>query len=138
MSKMKTYIKLEAKDKKPALKALRKLAIDMPKVCVMDTGLAESLGIDTAQGSGPGGIPGAGGGGSLGSIEMVMNYFGGPSSITKERCETIVSSSETDLGEYDFVYEWMDKPEKAQLDTLAVDIAKALKPTGAKHTIHNK
>ena len=135
---MKTYVKLETKDKEPALKALRKLAIDMPKVCVMDTGLADSLGIDMAQGSGPGGVSGAGGGGSLDSIEMIMSYFGGPGDISKERCETIVSTSETDLGEYDFVYEWMDKPEKAQLDKLAVDIAKVLKPTAAKHTIKNK
>ena len=135
---MKTYVKLEAKDKEPALKALRKLAIDMPKVCVMDTGLADSLGIDMAQGSGPGGVSGAGGGGSLDSIEMIMSYFGGPGDISKERCETIVSTSETDLGEFDFVYEWLDKPEKAQQDKLAVDIAKVLKPTGVKHTIKNK
>ncbi|MCW4014441.1 MAG: hypothetical protein NWF07_15845 [Candidatus Bathyarchaeota archaeon] len=135
---MKTYIKLEAKDKEPALKVLRKLAIDMPKVCVMDAGLADSLGIDMAQGSGPGGVSGAGGGGSLDSIEMIMSYFGGPGDISRERCETIVSTSEKDLGEYDFVYEWMDKPEKAMLDKLAVDIAKVLKPTGAKHTLHNK
>lgn len=135
---MKTYVKIDAEDKEPALKSLRKLAVDMPKVCIMDTGLAESLGIDVAQGSGPGGISGAGGGGSLDSIEMIMSYFGGPGDITKERCETIVSTSETDLAEYDFVYEWMEKPEKAQLDKLAVDIAKVLKPTGVKHKVHNK
>ena len=135
---MNTYVKIEAKDKKPALKALRKLAIDMPKVCIMDTGMQEDLGVDVGLGSGPGGISGAGGGGSLGSIQMVMSYFGGPSSISKERCDTIVSTKDHDLGEYDFVYEWKDKPTKSQLDKLEVDIAKALKPTGAKHTIHNK
>jgi hypothetical protein len=50
---MKTYVKIEAEDKKPAIKALRKLAIDMPKICVMDTGLKEDLGVDVGLGSGP-------------------------------------------------------------------------------------
>ena len=135
---MNTYVKLETKDKETALKALRKLAIDMPKVCVMDTGIQEGFGLDVGLGSGPGGISGAGGGGSLGSIEMVMSYFGGPSSISKERCNTVLGTKDHDLGEYDFVFEWKDKPSKSQLDVLEVDIAKALKPTGAKHTVHNK
>lgn len=110
----------------------------MPKVCVLDTGLSENLGIDTAQGSGPGGLPGAGGQGSLDSIEMIMNYFGGPDTISRERCQTIVTKSEIELGEYDFVYEWQGQPTKAQREILEEKIAKALKPINVKYKIHNK
>ena len=131
---MKTYVKLDGKSKKDAIEALRKLAIDMPKVCIMDTILKEDLGLDMAMGSGPGGLSGAGGQGTQGSVEMVMNYFGGPNMISKERCQSIVSSS-GDLGGYDFVYEWKGKPTGSQVTILEEDIAKTLKPLKIKHTV---
>jgi hypothetical protein len=135
---MNTYVKIDSTNKKKALEALRKLAVEMPKVCIMDTGIKEDLGLDMGLGSGPGGIPGAGGGGSLGSIQMVMSYFGGPSAISKERCDTILSTKDHDLGEYDFVYEWTTKPSTAQLEILETDIAKALKPLNVTYKVINK
>lgn len=132
---MNTYIKIEEGPKKEALEALRKIAIAMPEVCIMDTGLKDSFGLDTAMGSGPGGIPGAGGQGSLDSIEMIKNYFGGPSAISTERCQSIISDSNIDLGEYDFVYEWSNNPTSGQLAILEEQIGKALKPLGVEYSV---
>ncbi len=138
MVTMNTYVKLDGKLKKEAIETLRKLAIKMPKVCVMDTILQEDLGLDAALGEGPGGLPGAGGSGTQGSVEMVMNYFGGPNMISKERCQSIISKSGADLGEYDFIYEWMGKPSSSQVTILEEDIAKSLKPLKIKYTVTSK
>jgi hypothetical protein len=135
---MKTFVKIEGDPKEEALEALRKIAIDMPEVCIMDTGIRDSLGLDTALGAGPGGIPGAGGQGSLDSIEMIKNYFGGPSVISKERCQNIISDSNIDLGEYDFVYEWSKEPTSGQLVILEEQIGKELNRLGVKYSIKSE
>lgn len=132
---MKTYVKLDIEDKKKAMTALRKIAIDTPKICIMDTGLKEDLALDTAKGTGPGGVPGAGGQGSLDSVQMIMNYFGGPNVISRERCQTILSKSDVELGDNDFLYEWSDNPTSGQIAKLEERIAKELKPMGVKYTV---
>lgn len=131
---MKSYIKLYGPPINEALKTLRKIAIDFPEVCVMDTGIEASFGLGSV--AGPGGIPGAGGRQGLGSVEMVMNYFGGD--ISEERCDTIISKSGERLGEYDFYYEWFKKPSVAQVEDLISKIDEALAPTGVKYTITTK
>ena len=131
---MKTYVKISGAPKDKALERLRKIAIAMPKICVFDTALQEQL-----QGSLGGlGIPGAGGGGSMeGSIDMVMTYFGGPSEITRERCVSIISK-DTDLGEYDFAYEWTSKPSTDIVKKLEKDIKTTLDPLKLKYTVVSK
>jgi hypothetical protein len=131
---MKSYIKLYGPPIGEALKTLRKVAIDFPEVCVMDTALEASFGLGSV--AGPGGISGAGGQSGLGSVEMVMNYFGGD--ISEERCDTIISKSGERLGEYDFYYEWFQKPSVAQVEDLISKIDEALAPTGVKYTITTK
>jgi hypothetical protein len=39
---MRTYIKIQTEPKKDAIKALEKMAIDMPKVCIFNTVIAEA------------------------------------------------------------------------------------------------
>ncbi len=137
MSKMKTYVKFSGTSNEKTLEELRKIAIDMPKVCVIDSILQEELGLGSILG--PGGIPGAGGGGQMeDSVDMVMNYFGGPSKITRERCATIISKSGMDLGEYDFAYEWTTKPSSEQITKLENKIAETLKPLKTKYSVKSK
>jgi hypothetical protein len=133
---MKSYIKIYGPPISEALKALRKVAIDFPEVCVMDTALESALGIDTY--NTPGGLTGAGGGGSLDSVDMVMNYFGGPGHISKERCGSIISKSGESVGQFDFYYEWFQKPTVTQLENLIEKIDEALSPVGVKYTITTK
>lgn len=140
MNDMNTFVKIEGEPKKEAIEALRKIAVDMPEVCIMDANLEEVLGVDmgVTHAYGARGVPGAGGRGQISSIEMIMNYFGGPSEITEERCQNIISDGDIDLGKYDFVYEWSDKPEPAQRTMLEEKIAKTLKPLDVEYTLKHK
>ena len=42
------------------------------------------------------------------------------------------------LGEYDFVFEWIDAPSAEQIDKLTQKIDEALAPTGCRYTITTK
>jgi hypothetical protein len=132
---MKTFVKIEGDPKDKAIERLRKIAIAMPRICVYDTILEERIQAGELGGYG---IPGAGGGGQIeDSIDMVMDYFGGPDEITKERCATIVSTS-VDLGNYDFAYEWTSKPSTDQVKRLEKDIKTTLDPLKLKYSIKSE
>lgn len=124
---MKSYIKLYGPPLAVALKALRKVALDFPEVCVMDSGIKAVVS-----------APRVSGGGSLDSVSMVMDFFGGPDAISEERCETIISKSRESVGKYDFYYEWFKKPSIAQIEALIVKIDEALTPVGVRYTITTK
>ena len=135
MVKMKTYVKIMESPKDKALERLRKIAIAMPKICVFDTALQEELEKGSLGGLG---IPGAGGGGQIeDSIDMVMSYFGGPDHITRERCASIISK-DTDIGDYDFAYEWTTKPASDQVKRLEKDIKTTLDPLKLKYSVESK
>ena len=76
--------------------------------------------------------------GSHPEIVEVMNLFGGPSEISKERCGSIISKSGESVGQYDFYFEWFRKPSVAQLEDLISKIDDALTPVGVKYTITTK
>ena len=131
---MKSYIKLYGPPLGEALKALRKVAVDFPEVCVMDQSLAASLGVSSVtSGLGVSASPS-----TFDSVDMVMGYFGGPESISEERCDTIISKSGESLGEFDFYYEWFQKPTIAQIEDLITKIDKALASIGVRYTITTK
>ena len=133
---MKSYIKLYGPPITEAIKALRKVAVDFPEVCVMDSSIEASLGIGGIVG--PGGIPGSGGQGALGSAEMVMTFFGGPDEISEERCDTIISKSGESVGKFDFYFEWFQKPSVSQIEDLIAKIDEALGSIGVRYTITTK
>jgi hypothetical protein len=113
-----------------ALKALEKVAVDFPEVCIMSTNIESSL---------PGyvdDIPSTDVG--LSSISGIMSYFGGPDTITEERCNSIISKSGESLGEYDFYFDWFQDPTMDQLTTLIEKIDNALAKVGVKYTITTK
>jgi len=114
---MKSYIKIYGPPVVKAVKALEKVAVDMPEVCIMSTEFAMGLPL---QG------------------EPLMNYFGGPGSISEERCGTIISKSGETLGEYDFFFEWFKKPTMSELHSFMEEIDDALTEVGVRFTITTK
>jgi hypothetical protein len=126
-SKMKSYIKIYGPPILKAIKALEKIALDMPEVCIMDSSIVVGGGL-------PGYIDDVSGGGLSG----IMQYFGGPSEISEERCETIISKSGESLGEYDFYFEWFKDPDMDELNSLIEKIDKALTKVKVKYTITTK
>ena len=109
-----------------AIVALRKVAIDFPEVCIMDTEIA------TAQD-----VPGSGFG-SLDTLESIQSFFSGAKTISEERYENILSKSGKSLGTHDFFFEWFQKPSVAQVEELIVKIDEALVPTKARYTMTTK
>jgi hypothetical protein len=73
---MKSYIKIFGPPARPAIKALERISIEMPEVCIMNTDLAMSPPLEG---------------------EPLMWYFGGQ--ISEERCGNILSESRESLEE---------------------------------------
>ena len=113
-----------------ALKALEKTAIDFPEVCIMSSSIEAGLPgyVDDVPATDIG----------LSSVSGIMSYFGGPETITEERCDSIISKSGESLGEYDFYYEWFQEPTMEQLTMLIEKIDEALAKVGVKYTITTK
>ncbi len=130
LNKMISYIKIYGPPLLEALKALEKVAIDMPEVCIMDVSIQASLDIE-----------------GVSSIETnralfdsnkgIMDYFD-VMDIPKERCDTIISKSGESLGKYDFYFDWYIAPTMAQVEDLVGRIDNALKPLGVKYTMTTK
>ena len=127
---MKSYVKVYGPPLLKAIKALEKVAIDMPEVCIMDTSIAADLGVPQVLTSRSES--------TLASHEGIFNYFGGEGAISKERCSTIISKSGESLGEHDFYFEWFTRPTMKQVEDLIERIDKSLEPLGVKYTITTK
>jgi len=123
---MKSYVKLYGPSVSEAIVALRKVAIDFPEVCIMDTGISAAQDV-TASGFG-----------SLDTPESIQSFFGGEKAISEERCDNIISKSGESLGEHDFFFEWFQKPSVAQVEELIIKIDEALVPTKARYTMTTK
>jgi hypothetical protein len=129
-----SYVKIYGPPLLEALKALEKVAVDMPEVCIMDTTIQTAVGAPE--------IPGAGGSYEASDIsfddpEGVMAILG-VDNISKERCNTIISKSGESLGEYDFFFEWFTKPNMTQVEDLIGKIDEVLEPLGVKYTLTTK
>lgn len=116
---MKSYIKIYGPPVLKAIKALEKVAIDMPEVCIMDTIIMSDIHTLTAQ-------------------EEAESYFSALGEIPIERCSKIISKSGESLGEYDFFFEWFKKPTTEQLNNLIEKIDDALESFGCRYTITTK
>jgi len=117
---MRSYITIYGPPIMKAIKAMEKIAIDMPEVCIMDTVIARSRS-------------------AFDDMTGTMAYFSSiPADITVERCNNIISKSGEMLGEYDFFFEWFTEPNMEQLNGLIEKIDEALAPLGCKYTITTK
>ncbi len=124
-----SYVKIYGPPLMKALRALEKVAVDMPEVCIMSVNIqaARDLpAVSSYRAEGP----------SLNNVQWATQYFGG--SIPEERCDTIISKSGETLGEYDFYFEWFKKPDMAQVEDLIERIDEALTPIGVKYTLTTK
>ena len=116
---MKSYIKIYGPPVLKAIKALEKVAIDTPEVCIMDIVIEQ----------GPG---------ALDEVDSIYSYFKPLGDVTVERCGNIISKSGESVGEYDFYFEWFTEPNMEQLNDLIEKIDEALAPLGCKYTITTK
>lgn len=107
---VKTYVKITDGDKDKAIDELEGIGYGMPEVCIMDTKL-----MDRISGEFPDWVSGG-----PGMTDWAVGYFGRLQSIdpTPERCAKIISTSETDLEGYDFMFEWFEEPEEDQVKKL--------------------
>jgi hypothetical protein len=120
---MKSYVKVYGPPLLKAIKALERVAIGLPEVCIWDTFIASSP--------------------PANSYEGVSSYFAefgvaDVGKVSEKRCSTIISKSGESLGEYDFFFEWFKKPTLAELNSLIEKIDKALTPLGVKYTLTTK
>ena len=135
---MRSYIKIYGPPILEAIKALQGIAIPMEEVCIMDT-IWESGGTDIASDIGvPVGMEEASPGLGFSSSAVEQYFIQNFGSITKERCENIISKSGQSVGDYDFYYEWSEEPSQSQLTELIEKIDNALKPLGCRYTITTK
>ena len=115
-----SFIKLNGPPIYDAIKALSKIALDLPQVCIMESGM--NL-VDWD---------------SLYDPDYIHTHLSSqlsPIEIDYERCSNIVSKSGIKLGEYDFYYEWFTKPTQEQIYALIQKIDEALKPIGCRYSI---
>lgn len=113
-----SYIKIYGPPVLKAIRALEKIAVDMPETCISDTILETMMPM---------------------SEEDTTGYFSQlDDEISTERCFTIISKSGKKVGEYDFYFEWFGDPSQDDLKSLIEKIDNALAPLGCRYTITTK
>jgi len=119
----KSYVKIYGPPVAKAIRALEKIAVDMPEVSIYSSILAISPAIpfDPTQ---------------------TQVYFDRSASVGPEisvgRKAKLISKHGATIGEYDFFFEWETKPNWEQVEDLINKIDKALKPLGCNYTITTK
>lgn len=133
---MRTYIKIYGPPVVKAIRALEKLAVDMPEVCIMDTFMVQGLPASLARdvGATPRRSAAAPPTGQFGN--WAMGYFRSSQiPISIERCSSIISDSGQRLGDHDFYFEWREEPKMERINILIERIDEAFKPLGCHYTI---
>lgn len=135
-----TFVKIIGPPIYKALRELEKIAINKPDVCMMSTPISLNLPLQLAKDIG----------GYTGYSEkpryldpklpeFAWRYFESSNLIiSRERCESIISRSGVDLGEYDFYFDWKIKPSSKDIEELVQEIDTALKPLGCLYTLVTK
>jgi hypothetical protein len=116
---MKSYVRIYGPPLLKAIRALEKIAVNMPEVCIMDTMIESAMPQFNTQSG-------------------VMNYFSFVGGIPEQRCSNIISKSGIKMGDFDFVFEWFKEPKMEQLNMLIEQIDDALAPLGVKYTLATK
>jgi len=136
---LRSYIKLLGPPILEGIKALERLAIDMPEVCMMHRAFVKGLSPHIARDIGL--EPQRGYKTDVPRFETagLVEYFRSSGVfVTQERCENIISESGQALGEYDFFFEWHEKPNTTQLRDLIVKIDEALADAGCLYSVNTK
>jgi len=120
-----SFVKVYGPPVLKSIKALEKIAVDMPEVCIMDTVIAGTPDYTTA----------------FSDPDYTAMYFQSIPETTEievERCNNIISKSGERLGDHDFFFEWFTEPSMEQLNGLIEKIDEALEPLGCRYTITTK
>lgn len=118
---MKSYIKIYGPPIGKALKALEKVATEMPEHLIVSY-------YDTI-------VPTPG----IRYETDLQNYMTRlPEEVSKTRMAKLISKSGHTLGEYDFFFEWARNPTWEEIDNLIEKIDEALSPLGCRYTIVSK
>jgi hypothetical protein len=127
---MRSYVKILGPPIIKAVKKLEKISINMPQVCIMDQFILNDIPRHLAKDLGE----------PIEYSEVVMGYFSRRTGVrvNRERCSNIISKSASSLGEYDFFFEWFEKPNAEQLNDLIQKIDESLAPLGCRYTFKNK
>jgi len=148
-----SFIKILGPPMLKAIRALEKIAIDTPEVCIMDSLIIQGLPRDMGQNiSSPtvrgrvrslyeaDGLRDAIGRPGDRKVELfAMSYFGDSGiSVPVERCRDIISKSGVALGDFDFFFEWIQEPTLRQYGELVQKIDTALENLGCFYTLINK
>lgn len=133
------FIKIYGPPILKAIRALEKIAVDMPDVCIMDTVISRDIPSYLARDIGATQLRSSGQTRDAMTASLASGYFNSSGiSITTERCNNIISSSGESLGEYDFFFEWLEKPTPEHMNELVERIDEALAPLGCLYTITTK
>jgi len=114
-----SYVKIMGPPIHDAIIALEKIAVDLPKTCIMDHAILENV--------------------SKSIASDIGGWFDNRGVIVPiERCKDIISKTGESLGEYDFYFEWTTKPRIDDIVMLIEKIDIAFKQIGAMYTITTK
>lgn len=129
---LRSYIKIFGPPISDALIELEKIAINMPEVCMMDYAIQRDISPCIASDLGANKVETY--------EESIPNFFVKRTGVVVpiERCHKLISKYGEKLGEYDFFFEWKEKPENSQLNTLIKRIDEAFKQLGCLYTITTK
>lgn len=134
-----SYIKILGPPVKKALVELEKVAVHLPKVCIMDSHFSPDIPYSTARDFGESSRVGYQGLQRNMDLNWIGSYYNRMGvQITGERCESIISKSDVKLGDYDFFFEWYEKPSMKQMTEFIEKIDEALAPLGCYYTITTK
>ena len=121
-----SYIKVYGPPVHEAIKALEKIAIDFPEVCINNTIISGTPDLITQYYT-------------QGESNIAFSYFKEVNNqVTAERCDKLISKSGVKLGDYDFYFEWFQKPTADQVNDLIKKIDKEFKKLGVTYTITTK
>jgi len=126
---LRTYIKVEGENKEDIVRKLARLAVDSPRICVMDINILDELM--------PGNVAFEDDPRML-DDNWSRDYFGLNDDAPQEQCSRLISKSGADLGDADIYFEWLDPPNEKQKSVLKRKIESILKPSGYKYSIIEK
>jgi hypothetical protein len=109
-----------------AIKALRKMSLGFPEVCIMDQVVGshpEPMQLFTMD------------------PEIATTFFSstkGTVEVDYKKCQEKISKSGQKIGDYDFYFEWFEEPSMEDLEKLISKVDETLKPLGCSYKMITK
>ncbi len=116
---MKSYVRILGPPLLEAIRALDKIALKMEGISVMNP-LIQLAPYDYL------------------TTDETRIYFESVGTVKPSRYDSIISKSGESLGEYDYYFEWFQRPRMKDIQVLLEKIDEALKPLGCQYAITTK